>query len=74
VKLGGHDIPDEDVRRRYGRSVTNFFGSYAPLAKTWHLFDNDGAVPRLIARATRGQAQILDAEVYERISSMEGGT
>ena len=28
VKEGGHYIPDEDVRRRYNRSIKNFWNTY----------------------------------------------
>lgn len=40
VALGGHDVPAEVVRRRFGRSLSNFFELYAPLADRWVLFDN----------------------------------
>lgn len=40
VGLGGHDVPPEVVRRRFGRSIDNFFSLYAPLADEWTLFDN----------------------------------
>lgn len=28
VKKGGHHVPDEDVKRRYYRSIRNFWNSY----------------------------------------------
>lgn len=40
VALGGHDVPPEVVRRRFTRSVDNFFTLYAPLADEWTVFDN----------------------------------
>lgn len=40
VKLGGHFVPDEDVRRRYYRSKLNFWGIYKNLADDWSLFSN----------------------------------
>ena len=40
VSLGGHDVPADVVRRRFGRSLSNFFGLYVPLADEWTLFDN----------------------------------
>ena len=32
VKTGGHGIPEEIVRRRYSRSIGNFFNIYRPIA------------------------------------------
>ena len=33
VAMGGHDVPTDVIRRRFGRSLVNFFGLYAPLAQ-----------------------------------------
>lgn len=50
VAAGGHDIPAEVIRRRYGRGVRNFFSLYQPLADEWGVYDNSAAgAPRLIA-------------------------
>ncbi len=40
VALGGHFVPDDIVRRRFNRSIENFFHLYRPLADHWTLFDN----------------------------------
>lgn len=37
---GGHFVPEEVVRRRYIRGITNFFKRYQPLADNWALYDN----------------------------------
>ncbi len=49
VQSGGHHIPDEDVKRRYGRSVRNFLELYRPLADEWEVVDNTLGERRLIA-------------------------
>lgn len=43
VALGGHDVPGDVVKRRFGRSLNNFFTLYAPLADEWTLFDNSSS-------------------------------
>jgi len=48
VALGGHNIPEEVIRRRYERSWINFEQLYKKLADTWSLFDNSGKFPILI--------------------------
>lgn len=40
VKLGGHDIPEADVRRRFPRSLDHFLEIYAPLADGWTFRDS----------------------------------
>jgi predicted ABC-type ATPase len=40
VAMGGHDVPADTVRRRFGRSLHNFYSLYTPLADRWALFDN----------------------------------
>jgi predicted ABC-type ATPase len=40
VRLGGHDVPAEIIRRRYHRGVRNFLDLYQGLANTWVVYDN----------------------------------
>ena len=47
VKLGGHDIPSDAVRRRYPRCFRNFWYVYRPVAVDWYMFDNSSASPVL---------------------------
>jgi predicted ABC-type ATPase len=55
VALGGHDVPEEIVRRRYRSSITNFMSLYAPQADAWWLYDNEGTGgPRLVATKHQG--------------------
>ena len=51
VRLGGHDIPQAVIRRRYEAGIRNFFQLYRPLADWWYFYDNMvSSGPRLIAR------------------------
>jgi predicted ABC-type ATPase len=50
VRDGGHNVPEETIRRRYDAGLRNFFGLYRPMASTWKLCDNSEArQTRLIA-------------------------
>ncbi len=50
VKAGGHDVPEETIRRRYRRGLRNFFELYRPLADGWWFYDSSAAgCPCLIA-------------------------
>lgn len=56
VMAGGHFVEDDVVRRRYERSLRNFFSLYQPLADEWEVYDNsDRAGSRLVAK---GQGRV----------------
>jgi predicted ABC-type ATPase len=48
VKQGGHDVPRDDVLRRFGRSWSNFNGVYRRLADVWSVYDNSSATAQLL--------------------------
>lgn len=50
VAMGGHPVPEADVRRRFPRSAANF-QHYAASADLWRLFDNRGA-PAMVAEGS----------------------
>jgi predicted ABC-type ATPase len=51
VRGGGHFVPEEVIRRRYRRSLINFFSLYQPLADTWSTYDNSGSGTPLLVSA-----------------------
>jgi predicted ABC-type ATPase len=59
VAAGGHSIPEEDIRRRYHRSIGNFLEIYMHLADTWEAYDNASNTIRLIARGGRQVGSII---------------
>jgi predicted ABC-type ATPase len=74
VRLGGHNVPEATVRRRYDRGLRNFFGLYQPLATAWRLCDNtDLDNPRLVAAGKGSTATaISDCHLWARIQSEYG--
>jgi predicted ABC-type ATPase len=40
VRLGGHFVPEETIRRRYRAGLCNFFSLYEPIADSWQMYDN----------------------------------
>ena len=64
VKHGGHDIPEAVVRRRFDKSLTNFFQSYKPLGDSWTIFDNSGEVPKVVAFEEFGKVEIIDPDTF----------
>jgi predicted ABC-type ATPase len=72
VLQGGHDVAEAVVRRRFDRSITNFFIHYRPLADAWFLFENSGTVPRLIAFKKHQEVHIIEGRVYNELISRYG--
>lgn len=42
VRQGGHDIPEETIRRRFASGLSLFNAVYKPLVDGWVLYDNAG--------------------------------
>lgn len=70
VKAGGHNIPEETIRRRYMTGIRYFFTEYAPLCDRWILADNSKVPFRVIAEGGRQGAVIKDTETFELIRQM----
>ena len=70
VAQGGHHVPAADVRRRFGRSVQNFFNVYRPLLDSWTMFDNSTTRPSLIAEEKDGRVIIADSELFAKIGEI----
>jgi len=69
VRLGGHDVPEETIRRRYNRGLWNFFALYQPLATTWRMYDNSRWMrPKLIASGRNSISEtVCDRRLWRRI-------
>jgi len=69
VRMGGHHVPEETIRRRYNKGIENFFRLYRPLSVTWRLYDNsEPSWPRIVADG-RGDANetIYDPKTWSLI-------
>ena len=70
VASGGHHIPEEAIRRRYGRGIENFFNHYAPAADTWVLVNNTARTGTAIARHDIGSGTIVeDNDLWFKLAS-----
>ena len=47
VRQGGHDIPEQVIRRRFAAGLRNLDTLYAPAVDSWARFDNSGGTPVL---------------------------
>lgn len=64
VRMGGHYVPDNIIKRRYHSGLSNFFSLYQPIADTWYFYDNSIDVPNLIAHGKTTKKIVVKDEVF----------
>ena len=67
VQQGGHGIPEQDIHRRYLRSLENLLRFYAPLCTETECFDNSTRPRRLIFRQTGKDVIVANNELFNVI-------
>lgn len=63
IKMGGHSVPKETIRRRYKAGLKNFFNLYAPIADVWRIYDNSAPYPSLIATKAHNNSIAVEQPV-----------
>lgn len=68
VETGGHNIPEETIRRRYQVGIYYFFHYYAPICERWILADNSQIPFRVIAEGAKDDTiSIKDEAIFSKI-------
>ena len=70
VRAGGHDIPDETIRRRYQMGLNYLFHEYMQICDKWILADNSNPPFEVIAEGSKKGLIIRDMEKYNTIRSL----
>ena len=65
VAQGGHNVPEEDITRRFYRSINNFWRTYKNIADTWNIYSNFGADFHRVAVGEKEQINICDSSLFE---------
>src|SRR6267378_5272160 len=72
VSRGGHDVPEQIIRRRFDRSMRNFLLHYRQLAHVWTLFDNSSETPRVVALGKDEKVRIMSKSIYTTLVKRYG--
>ncbi|HLA83395.1 MAG TPA: AAA family ATPase [Thermoguttaceae bacterium] len=64
VRKGGHDVPEEDVRRRFWRSIRNFWNVYRGMAESWMLVYNSYGRFQDVAAGSGNEIKVRDPDLY----------
>ncbi|MEI6678875.1 MAG: zeta toxin family protein [Mariniphaga sp.] len=68
VLAGGHDIPEDTIRRRYGSGLQNLSKIYQPICDYWLIFDNSGHPSVLVAEGFKNtDKDIYSPNIYNQI-------
>ena len=67
VAQGGHDIPEENIRRRFRRGINNLMHLYAPICDSVHIWNNTSKA-HIVAKRTAADEclQIIDQEMWNK--------
>ena len=69
VREGGHNIPEDVIRRRYRNGIKNLFEIYLPIVDEATIFDNSLGVPKFVAHQNQNrEIKIIDQEKFRLIS------
>jgi predicted ABC-type ATPase len=67
VRMGGHAVPADVIRRRYHAGLHNFFRMYLPLATTWRIYDTSrGRMPEVVAVGNEATTVVRDEALWAR--------
>ena len=73
VTLGGHHVPTDVVKRRFARSLRNFFTLYLPVVDEWTLFDNSASSSaQQVASRWGNELQITDQKAWKKLQKLVG--
>ena len=73
VALGGHHVASDVVKRRFARSLRNFFTLYLPIANEWTLFDNSASSSaQQVASRWGNELQITDQKAWQKLQKLVG--
>lgn len=66
VRRGGHGVPEEDIRRRFSRSLANFWTTYRKIADHWAIVYNAGVDPIEVAFGCQKNFTVTDEALFHR--------
>lgn len=68
VSLGGHNISEDVIYRRYFKGLRNFFELYKPIANSWTIYDNsEFGNAEIVAEGNKMNDKIFNQKVWEKI-------
>lgn len=70
VRVGGHDVPENVVRRRYAKGLFNFFEFYKSLVDSWRVYEASDQVPAIIGYGSREGETIIEQDLWTMMQTV----
>ena len=69
VSNGGHNIPEEDIRRRFKRGIYNLINLYMPICDSALVYNNAHGEAVLVAKLglSKGDIQVYEQEMWNQL-------
>lgn len=67
VSEGGHNIPEDVIRRRYERGLRNLTNIYLELVDNWQMINNETLPGSFIAKFDKKVLDIINKSLYQKI-------
>ena len=67
VEQGGHNVPLEDLRRRFKVTLQNLFSIYRPVIDRWSIYDNGQHAPVLLAYGDSSTITVVSKDAFEKV-------
>ena len=68
VAHGGHDIPIQDIERRFPRSLQNLLTEFSYAADRTQCFMNDGEIPQPVFIQQGEVRDVLNAQLFSQLT------
>ena len=73
VRRGGHNVPEDDIRRRFRRSCSNFWQIYREIADCWYVVYNSRGDFRRVATGEMDAVLVRDEFVFRQFLRLAWG-
>ncbi len=70
VKRGGHNIAQQNIERRFQRSLHNLFELYLALADKWAVLDNSTGMLAPVATGSAKRSSVTDKEKWLHLKQL----
>lgn len=69
VSNGGHNIPEQDIRRRFKRGIANLLHLYMPICEIVYIVNNNSVPAQLIAQKTPhlGSLRVFEDAMWKHL-------
>ncbi|HTT89407.1 MAG TPA: AAA family ATPase [Acidimicrobiales bacterium] len=72
VAVGGHDVPEDVVRRRWQAGLSSLFQVYMALVDAWSIVDNSEEVLAHVGWGEPGHTEIVDPQLWSYFRQLAG--